>query len=104
MLTCVLLGASCSSGDQRGAATDIYSVSGGYGPDFNLTVIILTMNRPNSLQRLLESLKATDFEFASNKFDIEFHIDKTVGGLYDETVRIAESFEMPADHRGSVRV
>ena len=56
-------------------------------PPFNLTVIVLTMNRPKSLQRLLDSLKATDFEFPNDKFDVEIHIDKTVGGLYDQTVR-----------------
>ena len=30
--------------------------------DFKLTVIILTMDRPNSLRRLMESIYNTDFE------------------------------------------
>ena len=45
-------------------------------PSFNLTVIVLTMNRPQSLQRLLDSLLTTDFEFDDDFFDVEIHISK----------------------------
>lgn len=73
-------------------------------PPFNLTVIVLTMNRPKSLERLLNSLKATDFEYDNDSFNVVFHIDKSTGGLYDQTVKLAESFSMPEGHRGNVRV
>lgn len=54
--------------------------------DFKLTVIILTMDRPHSLARLLRSIAATDFESDDDYFDIEIHVDKTVGLHYQECV------------------
>ena len=55
-------------------------------PPFKLTVVILTMNRAHSLARLLRSLEATDFEFDSDGFDIEMHVDKSIGAHYDDCV------------------
>ena len=60
-------------------------------PPFNLTVIVLTMNRPKSLERLLNSLKATDFEYDDDSFDVVFHIDKSTGGLYDQVWSLTEA-------------
>ena len=54
--------------------------------DFKLTVIVLTMDRPHSLARLLKSLYHTDFESEEDFFDIEIHVDKTVGLHYQECV------------------
>ncbi len=54
--------------------------------DFKLTVIVLTMNRPVSLSRLLRSLRDTDFENETDKFDVEIHVDKSVGLHYQECV------------------
>ena len=55
--------------------------------DFKLTVIVLTMNRPQSLARLMRSIEATDFEFEDDYFDMEIHVDKSIGWHYDECVR-----------------
>ena len=46
---------------------------------FNLTVIILTMNRPESLRRLLDSIDQTFFEFSEDKLNLEIHVDKSQG-------------------------
>ena len=54
--------------------------------EFKLTVIVLTMDRPHSLARLLRSIAATDFEDDDDYFDIEIHVDKTVGLHYQECV------------------
>lgn len=54
--------------------------------EFKLTVIILTMDRPHSLARLLRSIANTDFENDTDYFDIEIHVDKTVGLHYQECV------------------
>ena len=54
--------------------------------DFKLTVIVLTMDRPHSLARLLRSIYNTDFESKEDFFDIEIHVDKTVGLHYQECV------------------
>ena len=54
--------------------------------DFKLTVIILTMDRPDSLRRLLASIYETDFENDEDYFDIEFHIDKSVGLHYQDCI------------------
>jgi len=54
---------------------------------FNLTVIVLTMNRPHSLMRLLRSLDATDFENGEDFFDVEIHVDKSIGEHYKECVK-----------------
>ena len=52
-----------------------------------MTVIILTMNRPQSLARLLRSIEATDFEYEDDFFDLEIHVDKSIGAHYDECVK-----------------
>ena len=54
--------------------------------DFKLTVIVLTMDRPHSLARVLKSIYNTDFESDEDFFDIEIHVDKTVGLHYQECV------------------
>ena len=54
--------------------------------EFKLTVIILTMDRPQSLARLLKSIYNTDFENDQDYFDIEIHVDKTIGLHYQECV------------------
>ena len=54
---------------------------------FNLTVIILTMNRPESLRRALKSIYETDFENEDDFFDVEIHIDKTTGKLWEECIQ-----------------
>ena len=87
LVTCHMM--TTSFGNDNNAA-DIEVMSESAENSFNLTVIVLTMNRPKSLQRLLESIKSTDFEFDDDKFDVEIHIDKTVGGLYEQTIRLVE--------------
>lgn len=63
-----------------------------YTPDpndsknFKLTVVVLTMNRPNSLARLLNSIHDTDFENDEDNFDVEIHVDKSMGLHYDDCV------------------
>ena len=54
--------------------------------NFKLTVIVLTMNRPKSLVRLLNSIRNTDFEEEDDKFDVEIHVDKSFGLHYKECV------------------
>ena len=54
--------------------------------NFKLTVIVLTMNRPKSLVRLLNSIRNTDFEEEDDKFDVEIHVDKSFGLHYQECV------------------
>ena len=49
--------------------------------EFNLTVIILTMNRPESLLRLLHSIDGTFFEFPEDKINLEIHVDKSNGNV-----------------------
>ena len=46
---------------------------------FKLKVIILTMNRPESLRRLLDSLNRTFFEHPGDALDVEIHVDKSRG-------------------------
>jgi len=70
--------------------------------DFKLTVIILTMDRPNSLRRLMESIYNTDFENDSDFFDVEIHIDKSLGLHYQECIDIAKNFTMPEGRVGKV--
>lgn len=55
--------------------------------EFKLTVVVLTMNRAHSLARLLRSLDATDFEFKEDYFDVEIHVDKSIGAHYDDCVK-----------------
>lgn len=54
---------------------------------FKLTVIVLTMNRAHSLSRLLRSISETDFEFDHDYFDMEIHVDKSIGQQYEECVK-----------------
>ena len=58
--------------------------------DFKLTVIVLTMDRPHSLPRLLKSIANTDFESDEDYFDIEVHVDypKTPGLHWKECVEL----------------
>jgi hypothetical protein len=46
---------------------------------FVMRVIILTMNRPQSLSRLLDSLSRTFFEYAADALHVEIHVDKAHG-------------------------
>jgi hypothetical protein len=46
---------------------------------FSMRVIILTMNRPPSLSRLLDSLSRTFFEYAADALHVEIHVDKAHG-------------------------
>ena len=72
--------------------TLIQSTFSQYSPEdkdvkkFKLTVVVLTMNRPNSLARLLNSIHNTDFENDDDKFDVEIHVDKSLGLHYDACV------------------
>ena len=52
--------------------------------DFKLTVVVLTMNRPKPLARLLKSIYDTDFESDDDKFDVEIHVDKSFGLHHEE--------------------
>ncbi len=71
---------------------------------FNLTVIVLTMNRAASLARLMRSLDNTDFEFDDDKFDVEIHVDKSMGAHYDDCVKIARNYTPPNGGRSTPRV
>ena len=55
--------------------------------EFKLTVIILTMDRHYSLARVLRSIANTDFEFDDDYFDVEIHVDKSIGEHYEECVK-----------------
>jgi hypothetical protein len=63
-----------------------------YSPDendvknFKLTVVVLTMNRPNSLARLLNSIHNTDFENDDDRLNVEIHVDKSLGLHYNACV------------------
>jgi hypothetical protein len=46
---------------------------------FVMRVIILTMNRPQSLSRLLDSLSRTFFEYTADALHVEIHVDKAHG-------------------------
>jgi hypothetical protein len=48
---------------------------------FSLRVIILTMNRPESLVRLLNSLSNTFFEEPTDTLHVEIHVDKAHGNF-----------------------
>ena len=47
--------------------------------EFSMKVIVLTMNRPESLKRLLDSISNTFFEHLSDKLEVEIHVDKSHG-------------------------
>ena len=63
--------------------------SNGENWHFNLTVVVLTMNRPHSLARLLRSIEATDFGDLEGEefFDLEIHVDKSLGLHYEDCVK-----------------
>ena len=56
---------------------------------FNLTVVVLTMNRPQSLARLLRSIEDTDFGDLEGEefFDLEIHVDKSIGLHHEDCVK-----------------
>lgn len=88
------------------AAVTVASGEDGSSPgddqrDFKLTVIVLTMNRARSLSRLLESIRNTDLESEDDYFDLEIHVDKSIGAHYQDCVSIARNFTLP--HAGKVR-
>ena len=68
---------------------------------FTMKVIVLTMNRPDSLMRLLRSINKTYFEYESDRLDIEIHVDRSHGWLYEDCVKIAKNFSL-AGNRGNV--
>merc|ERR1739848_607786 len=60
------------------------------------------MNRPNSLARLLNSIHNTDFVNDDDKFDVEIHVDKSMGLHYDDCVTFAKNFTMPEGRGGKI--
>ena len=50
--------------------------------NFSMKVLVLTMNRPESLKRLLDSIYNTYFEFPEDKIEVEIHVDKSHGKIY----------------------
>ena len=48
-------------------------------PPFSLRVIVLTMNRPQALARLLTSLSNTFFQHHADSLHVEIHVDKAHG-------------------------
>eukprot|EP00090_Calanus_glacialis_P047235 TRINITY_DN9692_c0_g1_i1.p1 TRINITY_DN9692_c0_g1~~TRINITY_DN9692_c0_g1_i1.p1 ORF type:complete len:343 (+),score=82.89 TRINITY_DN9692_c0_g1_i1:187-1215(+) len=68
---------------------------------FTMKVFVLTMNRPESLTRLLNSISDTFFEYAGDKIELEIHVDKSHGLLYEECVKIAQNYTLPPG-RGTV--
>ena len=47
--------------------------------EFSMKVFVLTMNRPESLMRLLNSISNTFFEYEGDKLELEIHVDKSHG-------------------------
>jgi hypothetical protein len=70
-----------------GAGGTKEEVADEYKRSFKLTVIVLTMNRPLSLARLLKSIEATEMEDEQDFFDVEIHVDKSIGLHYDDCVK-----------------
>lgn len=68
---------------------------------FSMKVIVLTMNRPESLMRLLRSINNTYFEHDTDSIEVEIHVDKSHGWLYEDCVKIAHNFTLPKN-RGKV--
>ena len=68
---------------------------------YTIKVIVLTMNRPQSLLRLLRSINRTYFEYPGDRLEVEIHVDKSHGLYYQDCVNIARNFSLPAG-RGSV--
>jgi hypothetical protein len=54
---------------------------------FVMRVIVLTMNRPQSLSRLLDSLSRTFFEYAADALHVEIHVDKAHGKTIEQQQR-----------------
>lgn len=73
--------------------------------EYTIKVIVLTMNRPESLERLLKSLSATAWEFDSDSIQLEIHVDKDPAGgwLHRDCIRLAEAYQLPPG-RGNVSV
>ena len=46
---------------------------------FTMKVFVLTMNRPESLTRLLNSISDTFFEYEGDNIELEIHVDKSHG-------------------------
>ena len=69
--------------------------------DYSLKVIVLTMNRPQSLLRLLRSISRTYFEYPGDRLELEIHVDRSHGLLYQDCVNIAHNFTLPPG-RGTV--
>ena len=69
---------------------------------YTIKVIVLTMNRPQSLLRLLRSINRTYFEYPGDRLEVEIHVDKSHGLYYQDCVNIAANFSLPPG-RGSVR-
>ena len=46
---------------------------------FTMKVFVLTMNRPESLKRLLDSISNTFFEYEEDRIELEIHVDKSHG-------------------------
>lgn len=72
--------------------------------DFKLTVIVLTMNRHHSLVRLLRSLDNTEFDDDNDFFDMEIHVDKSIGEHYEDCVKIANNHTVPRGGKVTPRV
>merc|ERR1711983_315233 len=68
---------------------------------FSMKIIVLTMNRPESLMRLLRSINNTYFEHDTDSIEVEIHVDKSHGWLYEDCVKIAHNFTLPKN-RGRV--
>ena len=68
---------------------------------YTLKVIVLTMNRPQSLLRLLRSLNRTYFEYPGDGLEVEIHVDRSHGLYYQDCVNIARNFTLPPG-RGTV--
>jgi hypothetical protein len=64
---------------------------------FSLRVIILTMNRPESLTRLLNSLTNTFFEEPTDTLHVEIHVDKAHGNCMFRTLFLRSSL-LPANY------
>ena len=58
-----------------------------------MTVVVLTMNRPQSLARLLRSIEDTDFGDLEGEefFDLEIHVDKSIGLHHEDCVKYVKT-------------
>ena len=69
--------------------------------DYTIKVLVLTMNRPQSLLRLLRSINRTYFEYPGDRLELEIHVDRSHGLYYQDCVNIAKNFSLPSG-RGTV--